>query len=392
MSAPAASAPASIGRRVGAYVIDGIIAGLIAAVPAIVFGVAVAVNATRVDRAALALLVIAAYAIVLIVSLGWVVVYTLMQGGAGSVGQRVLGIRLVDAGIGTPIGFWRALLRNVVWYLGASIVVGMFSPLFDRSGRRQGWHDLVGRALVVGASRAPLPVAPPSSTPGLAPAAAPAPMPPAAAPPAPALVDEPLGDTTVVAFATSATTAPSLTLPAAPARPAPPVATTGIISSVPGFASGAAPAPPAAPAAPAPTPTPAPAPDPALAATPAAPTPALDEVDETRAAPSPRAVLTWDDGTRVAVYGATVFGRNPAAEDGVTVVAVRDETLSLSKTHFAVTPDAAGVWITDRHSTNGTSLVRSGERTSLPGGERRELRAGDRLEFGDRRATVGSVS
>ena len=28
------------------------------------------------------------------------------------------------------------------------------------------------------------------------------------------------------------------------------------------------------------------------------------------------AVLTWDDGTRMAVYGHTVYGRNPAAEDG----------------------------------------------------------------------------
>ena len=105
------------------------------------------------------------------------------------------------------------------------------------------------------------------------------------------------------------------------------------------------------------------------------------------------AVLTWDDGSRMAVYGRTVYGRNPAPEDGAVSVAVRDETLSLSKTHFEIGGDAAGAWIIDRHSTNGTNLVRDGG-ASRAG--RRDcptaLRAGDRLEFGDRSAAVGGRS
>ncbi|MFT4221022.1 MAG: FHA domain-containing protein [Microbacterium sp.] len=116
------------------------------------------------------------------------------------------------------------------------------------------------------------------------------------------------------------------------------------------------------------------------------------EVDETVAAPTPRAVLSWDDSTRVAVYGRTLFGRNPAAEHGAVCVPVRDETLSLSKTHFEIDADDTAVWVVDRHSTNGTALVRDGVRTLLPAGERAILRVGDRLEFGDRAATVGRVS
>ncbi|MFT4228813.1 MAG: FHA domain-containing protein, partial [Microbacterium sp.] len=128
------------------------------------------------------------------------------------------------------------------------------------------------------------------------------------------------------------------------------------------------------------------------AAPPLDPPSGADELDETRAAASPRAVLMWDDGTRVAIYGRTLFGRNPAPETDAVVVAVRDETLSLSKTHFEVQVDGGGVWVVDRHSTNGTVLLRDAERRELAGGERAVLRAGDRLEFGDRRVTVGSVA
>lgn len=100
--------------------------------------------------------------------------------------------------------------------------------------------------------------------------------------------------------------------------------------------------------------------------------------------------LTWDDGTSMAAYGRTLYGRNPAAEAGAAVVAVRDETLSLSKTHFEVGADANGPWVRDRHSTNGTVLVRDGARYALVPGIPTTVQAGDRLEFGDRSAIAGA--
>ncbi|MGZ0712047.1 FHA domain-containing protein (plasmid) [Coraliomargarita sp. W4R53] len=99
--------------------------------------------------------------------------------------------------------------------------------------------------------------------------------------------------------------------------------------------------------------------------------------------------LTWDDGSRVAVYERTLWGRNPARETGAIAVTVRDETLSLSKTHFEIDGDADGAWIIDKYSKNGTVLVRGGARITLIAGLATTLRGGDRIEFGDRSAVVG---
>jgi len=399
--APTIAAP--IGRRVGAYAID---LAIQYAIGGVLGGISVAIlfalGATW-KREALAAMVLLLWAIVAVVSLIWLVVYTAMQGGRGSLGQRARGIQIRDAASDAPIGFWRALLRNLVWALAGSIVVGYFSPLFDSSGRRQGWHDMASRSVVVdrksmdAAASVPPPVPP-------APVANPYLPPPAGAPAA--------GDAPVVPSVTGlgpAPAAPSLTPAARVVVPAAPIPSTGLISHVPGVA-GSAPAAaatsaaasglavPAAPAAPA-APVPVPPTSGTAVAAPAPPTTG-ENVDETRAAasaPAHRAdeaaavtVLTWDDGTRIAVYGRTLFGRNPATEEGAARVAMRDETLSLSKTHFEIGGDAAGPWIIDRHSTNGSALVRNGSPQRLIAGAQTSLRPGDRLEFGDRSLEVGT--
>ncbi len=105
---------------------------------------------------------------------------------------------------------------------------------------------------------------------------------------------------------------------------------------------------------------------------------------------TPVAVLTWDTGEQVAVYGRTVFGRDPFGGPCATVV-VRDETLSLSKTHFEVGGDERGAWLTDRWSRNGTTVLRDGHRLPVRPGERVPVRSGDVLELGDRRATVSEA-
>ncbi|WP_292848451.1 RDD family protein [Microbacterium sp.] len=422
--------PAAIGRRVGAYVIDGAIG---CGVVAVLGGVGAAVLQAVLrpgDERALALLILWVNLVVLLAGLAWSLVYTAMQGGRGSLGQRALGLRLADQADGGAIGFWRALLRNVVWGLACSIVVGYFTPLFDGSGRRQGWHDLVARAVVIdaratdAATAVPAPPRPATANPYLPPpagAVASAPPLPAAPPAsfAPAGV-APTGPAPTApatpAAAASASAAPSATAassPAArtggpvyapPASVAPAVAIpTGMISEVPGISAPAAPAAasspppssvaatPAAPASVAATPVAPPAPPAPRVDAPAPP----EDLDETRAAASvvpPVAVLVWDNGTRVAVYGRTLFGRNPAREHDATAVAVRDETLSLSKTHFEMGGEATGAWVVDRHSTNGVVLVRDGGRITLVAGERTAVRTGDRLEFGDRSATIEGVA
>ena len=416
-------------RRAVAYVIDALIAGGIGIVlSGILVTIAVATGSPE------GLLVVLAIGVPVVVALelAWLVVYTFMQSGTGSIGMRAQGVRLVDAANGESIGFWRALLRNVVFGLAASIVVGYFTPLFDGSGRFQGWHDKVAKSVVIDARaaapaapptqampvaqpfaqslnrqqpptpgapvRPPLPNAPvagsaPSASPFVPPAqpAAPAqPVPPtpgpANAPPAPA---NPTSDP-LIAFV------PGITQDAPPVRPEQPV--PAVQPTPPAPEAPVAPAAPAAPIAPVaadipPAPT-APVSAPAPVVTPSAPDDLDDEdIESTRISiPGHRLVFTWDDGTKVSVSRRTVFGRNPSDEDGAVVAPVRDETLSLSKTHFEAAAEAAGGWVRDLHSTNGLTIVRDGRRLSCPPGERVPIRLGDAIEIGDRIVTIGGYA
>lgn len=412
---PLPAPPASLARRAGAFAIDVAVSCALAMVLGILLVIVVMASSARRDSAFVAVVAITSYAVLLACLLAWWLVYCAMQGGRGSIGQRALGLRLQDAVSPWPIGFWRALLRNVVWSLAGSIVVGYFTPLFDPSPRRQGWHDLAARAIVVdtrwkadaaaaaSATHAANPYLPAPSRAAAAPAAPavgawpaqqPGPLAASATPPTvPVAVRSPYAAPSPLAAAPHA--APELVTAGAVAVAAPPAAA---LSAAPAYA----PAPTAYAAAP-----PAYVPGPASPATTPAPAAGLaSDVEQTRVSasvppPAQRAalyadapvlaVLSWDDGTRMAVYGRTLYGRNPAPAAGAVAVAVRDETLSLSKTHFEIGSDERGPWIADRHSTNGTVLVRDGGRHPLVPGTRTTLRDADRLELGDRSVSV-SVS
>lgn len=450
---------APISRRVIAYIIDALIAGVLPVIGVIVM-VSMTVGAVQSPETAAGALVgvtVTAGVFSLLI-LGWFIVYTLMQTGRGSIGMRAQRIRLVGAADAGPVSFWRALLRNIVFSITASFVVGMFSPLFDGSGRYQGWHDKVAGALMVDAAAAKSVAPADSVAPGAAaaPAAAPAlpnplatggftghPTPPA--PPAPFAFPQPTRDApplpdgfpdeTIVAPRSASPAAPVLppapAAPSSPAQPAVPVAPAApaadsadqtiaappvrqnlpgdpLISFVPGVTQpGAASAAPAAPAAPVlPEPAAPVVPEPAPAAAPAAPAAAPqpaaaqatgfdhdDDLESTRiSVPGHRLVFTWDDGQRVSVSSRTVFGRNPEQEPGAVVVAVRDETLSLSKTHFEAGSEPTGGWVMDRHSTNGLTIVRDGTRIACPAGQRVPVRLGDAIEIGDRIVTIGGFA
>ncbi|MEV4777063.1 RDD family protein [Microbacterium sp. LWH12-1.2] len=419
---------APISRRAVAYVIDAAIAtGLTIVLGG---GLMIAASLTGSIEGTLTTLLIGG-PIVSLILLGWFIVYTLMQSKNGSIGMRAQGLRLASAVDGAPLGFGRALLRNVIFGLAASIVVGYFTPLFDGSGRYQGWHDKVANSLMLDARATGSPsvwMTGPAVVPQR-PTRASDPAPSAALPgfPAPAAASGPpafpAGLASAAAPAGPGAPVASPVAPAAPVLPASarrpvvpaaPVAEPGaLIAFVPGVTQDAQPprvAPAAAPepavdiqpaptyAPPAPTYTPpAPASAPAAPVAPAAP-PAAEsaddaELEDTRiSVPGHRLIFTWDDGTRVSVSRRTVFGRNPAPEDGATLVSVRDETLSLSKTHFEAAAETSGGWVLDRHSTNGMTIVRDGQRIACPAGQRVPVRLGDAIEIGDRIVTIGGYA
>lgn len=102
-----------------------------------------------------------------------------------------------------------------------------------------------------------------------------------------------------------------------------------------------------------------------------------------------RATLTWDDGSRHAVYGRTVFGRDPQREPGAEAVVLRDETLTVSRTHFELVPDERGaVVIVDRQATNGVVVHRGDTVIAVAAGQEVALRSGDRIHLGDRSMIV----
>lgn len=377
-------APASLGRRIIAVIIDGAVFG---AVLAVASGATVAISVLTAGSVSPAVLLV----VLPVAALAWFLVQTAMQGAAGSLGMRAMGLRLAHTGDDADLGFGRALGRAVVWALSCSVIVGYFSPLFDPGRWRRGWHDLAVSAVMTDAGaqaarRVPSlvtaaePAHVPTPEPVSAAVSAPAPEPA----PAPAAVAVPRREP-VLAAAAVTPTGPEPRRVAA-SDPAP--------QAIP-------PTPEPAPGEPAPRPRPAWAPaqpGPGRAArtlpvdvistVPGAPHRDGRPAGAESLAPPAVAILRWDDGTRHTVYEGTLFGRGPSAQPGLRTVPVRDETLSISKTHFEIGADADGTWIVDRHSLNGVVVSRDGVPQRLAPGIRARIWSGDVLDVGDRRVTV----
>jgi uncharacterized RDD family membrane protein YckC len=85
----------------------------------------------------------------------WVVVaiallyYPVLWGLGGSLGHRVLGMRVVDATTGKFIGIPRGLLRGI-GYIIAGIPIGLGLMWAGWDSRKQGWHDKIAGTVVVG--------------------------------------------------------------------------------------------------------------------------------------------------------------------------------------------------------------------------------------------------
>lgn len=380
-------------RRAVAYIIDAlIVAGL-----GIVLGTLLIIFAVLAGADGMLGVLAVGGPVIWLLLVGWLIIYTVMQSGKGSIGMRAQGLRLARDSDGAPLSFGMTLLRNIIFWLAACIVVGYFTPLFDGSGRFQGWHDKVAKSVMLDARvTAPGITAPPAQAVPVPPRP-PVPGQQMAAPVPGSVSAEPAAPSS---YAPPAYAAPSYPAPAyAPAEAAPAVPTPEYENPAPAAPVAAQPAPPAfdvddgsliafVPGITQDAPPAARAPEPLV-------TENADsfDIEDTRISiPGHRLVFTWDDGTRVTVSRRTLFGRNPAPEEGAVAVAVRDETLSLSKTHFEAAAEVSGGWITDRHSTNGTVVVRDGERIACSPGERVRIRLGDAIEIGDRIVTIGGYA
>jgi pSer/pThr/pTyr-binding forkhead associated (FHA) protein len=106
-----------------------------------------------------------------------------------------------------------------------------------------------------------------------------------------------------------------------------------------------------------------------------------------RATSGHRVVLRLSDGREVPLRGMTLLGRNPRpdADEVVTdLVTLTDPRLSVSKTHLLVGMDAAGPFVVDRHSTNGTMVtLPDGQQILCGPGQTVRVPPGAVVTFGD---------
>lgn len=352
--------PASAGRRLAAYTLDL----LAVAIPA----AAVLLLTGEVVLGALVGLELAAALVV------W-------EARSGRTPAGVL-LGLRTAQVETPYapGLARAAGRASVLAASHLLVVGPWALVGTAAldgGRRQAWHDKAARTVVVdvraleraGAGSAPegAPVVAPVVHAVPAPTRAAAPTAPAVAQPeslAPALQAQ-----VPARVQPQASVRVQALVPVQPPAPPAPIAAEAVAPA--GFEAASA--------------EPVPADQGAAVARPSSPAPAPVH------APTSYAV-TLDTGEAMAVSGPGYVGRRPAPPAGERcdhVIAIDDPGRSLSRTHARFGIDAAGFWVEDCGSANGTAVVGAdGSGVQAVPGERHHVPQGGSVRLGDRTFTV----
>jgi uncharacterized RDD family membrane protein YckC len=351
--------PSTYGRRVAAFLIDGLIGvafWLLVTMPLI------GVGAISVDTTETAFAMSAQSAVLLILpALAYPIVELLLQARLGfSVGKLALGLRIVNISrLGAP-GLGWMLLRDLfvaaaslVFFIGQYIVY--LSPLWDSEHAGRGWHDRLARTWVIDVKAGPNPL---KARPGQLVLDDPAASDAAGTP-------EPAGFGGGRAFTPGRATAP------ATAPPVPPTAAERDGAS--GTTAAVAPSDSAA------------APD----LHPDATTPVPRAATARTARP---VVFRLDTGELVPVTRGGVLGRDPvppADDPSALLIAVTDDTLSVAPAHLAFGAGAEGFWVRDLGSPGGTAIVRSdGAQLELDPDEQITLEVGDRIRIGTRSIAV----
>lgn len=112
------------------------------------------------------------------------------------------------------------------------------------------------------------------------------------------------------------------------------------------------------------------------------------------AAARPAFAVVFDTGEQIRLDGSVIVGRAPALQPGESgrLLPINDPDFSISKTHLAVGAGSDGPWVMDRHSLNGTAIVRNEGEIACPPGERVLVALGDTVYFGNRRFVLRALS
>lgn len=154
---------AGFGARLGAYLLDVVLYGLVMIVP-VVAGVLVIVlpivnNCVSVAGSADLICppgvpsgssIAGGIALIVVGVLGVMFIYVRAEGKTGQTwGRKIVGIRVVRVSDGLPPGFWRALGRELFGNIisGQILYLGYLWMIWDKD--RQTWHDKVAGTVVV---------------------------------------------------------------------------------------------------------------------------------------------------------------------------------------------------------------------------------------------------
>lgn len=443
--------PATAGKRLGAAVLDWLAP---VAVLVVTFAIGFA-GITRTQSGGFIIYDTGSLVLFGGIGLGLTLVYLVvlmgMEGRSGkTLGNHVMGIRSADKdgyvpggggvflrGLITGAGIILTLLAAVaivifkwfdvaVFILGPLLLIGavwavlvVVSNTWDRNGGLRGWHDSAAKTLVFdvkdgrnpitsGGIQGPYSFAPLDLPPVQQVAS---PVAGAAKPPQAVNASAPVAQLPVQPWQPPAQQLPAQQLPAQQPPAQQPAA--GQPAPVQPYAPRPYAAPPSsAPPSSAPQPygppssTPFQAPH-APAAAPAVPAPAAqshpdDDLDRTQMRggavyTAPVAVLRikLDDGRDFQLDRNVLLGRNPlgqAGEQQAQLLAVSDPGRSISKTHLHLLTDGAGIWVTDRNSTNGSAVTTpDGRRTPLQPAVPAFVSPGSTVHFGDRSFHLGQA-
>lgn len=151
---------ASIGQRALARIIDALIAGFAGGIAAVILSGIIGAIASASDGsdAGFGLAMIVTGVGILFIAIAGLAYETLMLTFYGAtLGKMVMKIKVVSVETGEKPQLLNALLRYALpGVMGLIPIVGGFaaltcwlSPLFDSSGRQQGWHDKVAKTVVI---------------------------------------------------------------------------------------------------------------------------------------------------------------------------------------------------------------------------------------------------
>ena len=134
--------------RFVAYIIDGILCGIVVAIViGVSGGITVTCPAGTINPTTSCADGVVSYSPIVWIMYALIAVYFIVLWAVGgTLGQRALGIRVVDATSGKPIGIGRAIVRFVGYIISAAVIyIGLMWAGWDP--RKQGWHDKMAHSV-----------------------------------------------------------------------------------------------------------------------------------------------------------------------------------------------------------------------------------------------------